>query len=103
MSVVQTQMLQHGREVLALLDMPFEQMNSANNFKGRGSGPACQTFFSIGELAERWRCSRGTVYNRLRAVGAKVLDFGASGKKSKKAVPVNVVLEIENQRTRRLC
>ncbi|HTT24174.1 MAG TPA: hypothetical protein VMG82_34945 [Candidatus Sulfotelmatobacter sp.] len=36
-----------------------------------------QEYYSIRELAERWRVSRGTVYNRLRAAGAKVLDFAA--------------------------
>lgn len=55
-----------------------------------------QEFFSIGELAERWRCSRGSVYNRLRAVGAKVLDFAAPGKRGKKVVPASTVLQIES-------
>ena len=36
-----------------------------------------QEYYSIRELAERWRVSRGTVYNRLRSAGAKVLDFAA--------------------------
>jgi hypothetical protein len=61
-----------------------------------------QKFFSIGELASRWRCSRGTVYNRLRTAGALVLDFAPPGKKGKKCVPVNVVLQIERKQTRRL-
>jgi predicted DNA-binding transcriptional regulator AlpA len=61
-----------------------------------------QEFFSISELADRWRCSRATVYNRLRAVGAKVLDFGRPGKKSKKAVPASVVFQIEHLHTKRL-
>jgi hypothetical protein len=30
-----------------------------------------QEYFSIPDLAKRWRCSRGTVYNRLRTHGAK--------------------------------
>jgi len=64
--------------------------------------PIRQDFFSIAELASRWRCSRGTVYNRLRAVGAKVLDFAAPGKKSKKAVSVTVVLQIESKKTKKL-
>jgi hypothetical protein len=67
-------------------------------------GRAVPDFFSIGELATRWRCSRGTVYNRLRAVGAKVLDFAtAPGKRSKKAVSIGVVLQIENRKTKALC
>jgi hypothetical protein len=59
-----------------------------------------QVYFSIPELASRWRCSRGSVYNRLRSVGAKVLDFAANGKKCKKVVPAAVVAEIECKKTR---
>jgi len=66
------------------------------------SAPVRQEFFSIAELAARWRCSRATVYNRLRATGAKVLDFSTKGKKGKKAVPDSVVLQIEDRQTRRL-
>jgi len=60
-------------------------------------------YYSIGELAERWRVSRGTVYNRLRSAGAKVLDFAAPGKRGKKAVHAGVVFRIEAQKTKRLC
>jgi len=60
-------------------------------------------YYSISELAERWRVSRGTVYNRLRSAGAKVLDFAAAGRRSKKAVHASVVFQIEAQRTKRLC
>jgi hypothetical protein len=66
----------------------------------RHSAPARQEFFSIGELARRWRCSRGTVYNRLRSAGAKVLDFAEPGQKCKKAVPSTVVLQIESKKTK---
>ena len=52
-----------------------------------------QPFFSIADLAERWRCSRGTVYNVLR--GQRVLDFARAGHKGKKLVPAEVVREIE--------
>lgn len=61
-----------------------------------------QEYFSISEIANRWRCSRGTVYNRLRAEGARVLDFAAPGKKSKKAVSAQVVLQIESRKTKKL-
>jgi hypothetical protein len=61
-----------------------------------------QRYFSFAELAERWRCSRATVYNRLRGVGAQVLDFAAPGKKGKKVIPVRAVLQIEEKRMRRL-
>ena len=53
-----------------------------------------QQFYSIPDLAERWRCSRASVYNRLR--GEKVLDFAARGRKGHKLVPIEVVLKIEN-------
>jgi len=59
-------------------------------------------YFSMSELATRWRCSRGTVYNRLRATGARVLDFAPAGKKGKKAVAAGVVLEMEARQTKRL-
>jgi len=60
-------------------------------------------YYSIRELADRWRVSRGTVYNRLRHLGAPVLDFSAPGGRSRKAVHVSVVLDIETRRTKRLC
>ena|ERR1700733_14409537 len=59
-------------------------------------------YLSIQEVATRWRCSRGTVYNRLRVVGAKVLDFAPRGKRGKKVVPVRVVVQIEEGKLRRL-
>jgi transposase len=63
---------------------------------------ASRNYFSIAEVAERWRVSRGTVYNRLRATGARVLDFAPTGKKGKKAVSARVVLEMEARQTKRL-
>jgi hypothetical protein len=55
-------------------------------------------YFSIPELANRWRCSRGTVYNMIR--GEKVLDFAAPGHKGKKLVPAEAVRRIEQRRMR---
>ena len=55
-------------------------------------------YFSIPELASRWRCSRGTVYNVIR--GEKVLDFAAPGHNGKKLVPAEVVHRIEQSNTR---
>jgi hypothetical protein len=60
-------------------------------------------FLSIPELAERWRCSRGTVYNRLRATGARVLDFAPTGKRGRKVISMKTVLDIESQKLKRLC
>jgi hypothetical protein len=61
-----------------------------------------QKYFSISQLADRWQCSRGTVYNRLRAVGANVLNFAPRGKRGRKVVSLEVVLQIETRYTRRL-
>jgi hypothetical protein len=59
---------------------------------------AQQPFYSIPELAERWRCSRASVYNRIR--GERVVDFAATGKKGHKLVPFEVVLKIERAHLR---
>jgi hypothetical protein len=59
-------------------------------------------YFSFAELAQRWRCSRATVYNRLRGVGAEVLDFAPRGKKGKKVIAVATVLRIEDRKMQRL-
>jgi hypothetical protein len=48
---------------------------------------------SIPELAERWRRSRASVYNRIR--GEMVIDFAATGHKGHEIVPLGVVLKIE--------
>jgi len=56
-------------------------------------------FFSIPDLAERWRCSRASVYNRIR--GEKVIDFAPNPRaKGHKLVPVEVVLRIERSHMR---
>jgi hypothetical protein len=55
-------------------------------------------YFSIPDLANRWRCSRASVYNRIR--GEKVVDFAARGRKGHKLVPLETVLKIENTHIR---
>jgi hypothetical protein len=56
-------------------------------------------FFSIRDLAERWRCSRASVYSLIR--GERVLDFATNGhKKGHKVVPLDVVLKIERAHLR---
>jgi hypothetical protein len=67
-----------------------------------GPVQAGQEYLSIAELAQRWRCSRGTVYNRLRAVGAQVLDFAPRGKRGRKAVHIKTIIKIEHSKTKRL-
>jgi len=64
--------------------------------------PAHKHFLTIPEIAERWRIARPTVYDRLRAAGAKVLDFNPRGGRGRKIIPFGVVLEIENRRLKRL-
>jgi hypothetical protein len=70
--------------------------------KPRAKQPAADTFtppldarpfYSIRDLADRWRCSRASVYNALR--GHEVVDFAARGRKGHKIVPLEVVMEIE--------
>ena len=60
------------------------------------TSPGALEYFSISDLAGRWRCSRGTVYNMIR--GERVLDFAASGRRGKKLVPADVVSRIEQRR-----
>lgn len=60
-------------------------------------------FLSIKELAKRWRVSRATVYNRLRATGTPVLDFSTRGHRSRKVVRMSDVKRIEAAKTKKLC
>lgn len=56
--------------------------------------------FSIPDLAQRWRCSRATVYNMLR--GEDVIDFAPGpGRKGHKLIALEVVRRIEARRVRR--
>lgn len=60
-----------------------------------------QPFYTIADLAGRWRCSRASVYNILR--GELVVDFAPRpGRKGRKLVSAEVVRQIENHRARRL-
>jgi hypothetical protein len=58
--------------------LPLENQETA--IRRNSQDNVGQPFFSFTELAKRWRCSRSTVYNRLRAVGAEVLDFAPPNK-----------------------
>jgi hypothetical protein len=64
--------------------------------------PTPRDFLTFAQLADRWGVSRATVYNRLRALGAKVLDFSPRGKRSRKAVSLAIVAEIERRQSKRL-
>jgi hypothetical protein len=66
--------------------------------ESKPSSSTLPPFFSIQDLAKRWRCSRASVYNRIR--GERVVDFAATGKKGHKLVPLDVVLKIERSHQR---
>jgi hypothetical protein len=60
-----------------------------------------QALYTIPDLANRWHCSRATVYTVLR--GEMVIDFAPRpGCKGHKLVSAEVVRQIENRRARRL-
>jgi hypothetical protein len=94
--------------------LSIERLNSRNSNRAncvksllpdpssRDSSHGQQPFYTIQELAVRWRCSRGTVYNRLRFAGAKVLDFASAGKKGKKLVPALTIFQIESKHLKAL-
>jgi len=64
--------------------------------------PVRPDFYTIPQLADRWSCSRGSVYNVLRSTGVKVVDFAAKGRKGHKLVPVAAVEDIERRKLTRL-
>src|SRR5260370_37727114 len=77
-------------EIAALFGIP---VNTVRERLARHNSP--QEYFSIPDLAKRWRCSRGTGYNRLRVHGAKVLDFVPNGQRGKIFVAASAVMLLE--------
>jgi hypothetical protein len=61
-----------------------------------------EKFLTVSELAQRWRIARPTVYDRIRALDLKVLDFNPRTGRGRKLIPFGAVLEIENRQLRRL-
>lgn len=60
-----------------------------------------KSFYSIPDLAARWDCSRGTVYNILAESEFKVLNLTRKGKdKGKRLVPAAVIEKLEQSRMR---
>ena len=57
-----------------------------------------QPFYSNSDLADRWRCSRGSVYNRPR--GERVMDLAAPGRRGHKLIPLETVQRIERPHLR---
>jgi|BogFormECP03_OM3_1039632.scaffolds.fasta_scaffold37910_1 hypothetical protein len=56
-------------------------------------------FYSIQDLADRWRCSRATVYAVLAESEFKVLNLARKGKdKGKKLIPRPIVEKLEESR-----
>lgn len=86
-------------ELASLFGIDSQALQSAIHRQRVSTG---KPFFTIPEVAVRWSCSRGSVYNYLREAGARILDFAPSGKKKgKKLIPLEVVERIERQRTKR--
>lgn len=67
-------------------------------------GAIRKPFYNISELAERWNCSRATVYNVLRETEFKVLNVAgkASTQRDCWRIPASVVERIEQSRMNRL-
>ena len=61
-----------------------------------------RAYYSIADLADRWRCSRATVYRQLRRAGAQVLDLAQRGKRGKKIVPSKTIMQLEDKWLRKM-
>ena len=58
-----------------------------------------QPYYTISELAERWRSSHSSVARYLKINGCKVLDLAIGKRKGKKIVPAKEILRLEERRT----
>src|ERR1700692_1417471 len=87
------------KEIASFFGLPEDAVEHIMNKRSSSSRP---DFYTIKQLADRWSCSRATVYNVLRSTGTKVVDFAAKGRKGHKLVPVAAVEEIERRKLRRL-
>lgn len=71
----------------------------------RNRGALKKPFYSIADLAQRWVCSRGTVYNVLAEHEGSALELIAPhGKKNrgKRSIPASTVERIERARIVRI-
>jgi hypothetical protein len=68
----------------------------------RNRGAIKKDFYSITEIAERWNCSRATVYAVLRESELKVINVAprSSEKRDTWRIPADVVEHLERQRSR---
>jgi len=82
----------------------FEQgeLTDGERRTNRDQKPRAETgraaFYSNSDLADRWRCSRGSVYNRPR--GERVMDLAAPGRRGHKLIPLETVQKIERPHLR---
>jgi len=86
-------------EIASLFGLPEDAVKHIMNNRSSSVRP---DFYTIRQLADRWSCSRATVYNVLRSTGTRVVDFAAKGRKGHKLVPVAAIEEIERRKLRRL-
>jgi hypothetical protein len=73
----------------------FSGIGSAHTRREESKTPA--QFFTVQELAERWRIARPTVYARLQRLGIKVLDLSPGTARGRKVVPRSAILEVESR------
>jgi hypothetical protein len=59
-------------------------------------------WFSMSELADRWRCAESTARRVLRMNGCTVLDFAQRGQKGKKLIRKSTIEQLEIRRTKQL-
>lgn len=87
-------------ELADVLSLPATALISAIE---RSKRDIKKPFYSIPELADRWNCSRATVYNILKESEFKLLNLTREGKKKGHLnVPASVVERIEQSRMERL-
>lgn len=57
-------------------------------------------FYTVRELAARWKCGKSSVERYMRLNGCKVVDLAVGHPKGKKIVPAKEVLRLEEKRMR---
>jgi predicted DNA-binding protein YlxM (UPF0122 family) len=83
-------------ELANILGFPVSALVEAVN---RNRQAVKKPFYSIPELAQRWNCSRASVYNILRESESKLLNLSRKDRnKGKWNVPAAIVERIEQSR-----
>src|ERR1700733_9855539 len=57
-------------------------------------------FYTFQDLALRWQCSRGSIYNIVRKYDVKTMNLSRGKKRGKQLVPAATVERIERQSTK---